>query len=736
MLVPANTMKAPAFLSAAVCGVLLGWPAAAQRVIVPLDGEWQIEDSIAPDTIPEKWVHTVQVPGLANLARPPFPSVDEFDSKEVVSNRIRKGKLPASAAVIGKAGIPRQERNYFWYAKTFRVPSRRQVALLRINKAQFGTAVWLNGRKLGEYAGCFTASQFDATAALNWGADNRLVVRIGAHPAVLPESYPTGSDFEKNRWTPGIYDSVSLHLMDNPVIEDVQVAPRIDPPSIVVQTKLKNFSAKPAAVELQQRVLTWKERRQAAATPVERVQLAPGEQRTVTKTVAMPGAQLWSPEQPFLYVLESSTGGDAVTTRFGVREFRFDTPTKRAYLNGKVYFLRGSNITLHRFFEDPLAANLTWDEAWVRRLLGEIPKQMNWNTFRFCIGPVPDKWLEIADEAGLLIQNEFFIWTGAPSWGGGYERRWDPDELIRQYADWIRDNQNHPSVVIWDANNESSDDVFAEKVIPAVRGLDLSHRPWENSYNLPAGPDDPVEDHPYLFSRNQGDKKVFDMTELERMSSTGRSLSTPSGHAMVLNEYGWLWLLRDGTPVELTPKVYEHLLGKDATPKQRLAEYGYLLGGLTEFWRAQRNHAGVLHFVYLTSCYPGAYTCDNFEDVKSLRLEPHFADYVREAFKPLGVYINFWQPVLKPEKKRFTIMMVNDEETAAEGRIVLTLEREGGEAIAREERKFRVAPRGQETLFIDLGVPAVDGPLVLKAAAYNGTAKEPTVSRRKVRVTQ
>jgi hypothetical protein len=38
-----------------------------------------------------------------------------------------------------------------------------------------------------------------------------------------------------------------------------------------------------------------------------------------------------------LYTLESSTGGDTLSTRFGVREFRFDTATKRAYLNGKVY---------------------------------------------------------------------------------------------------------------------------------------------------------------------------------------------------------------------------------------------------------------------------------------------------------------------------------------------------------------------------------------------------------------
>ena len=219
-----------------------------------------------------------------------------------------------------------------------------------------------------------------------------------------------------------------------------------------------------------------------------------------TQTIGIPDARLWSPEDPFLYVIETSTGGDSVKTRFGMREFRFDAATKRAYLNGKVYYLRGSNITLHRFFEDPLCRDLPWKESWVRKLLGELPKKMHWNYFRFCIGPVPDRWLEICDEAGLLIQNEFFVWTGGPGWYKGYSRTHDPEEMIRQYRDWLRDNWNHPSLVVWDANNETKDDIFGAKIIPAVRPLDLSQRPWENSYNPPAGPDDPVEDHPYLMS--------------------------------------------------------------------------------------------------------------------------------------------------------------------------------------------------------------------------------------------
>ncbi len=128
--------------------------------------------------------------------------------------------------------------------------------------------------------------------------------------------------------------------------------------------------------------------------------------------------------------------------------------------------------------------------------------------------------MDYADEAGLLIQNEFFIWTGHGTpepW-----RQWDTHELIGEFKEYMRDNWNHPSQAIWDAANETEADVLGEKVIPAVRGLDLSNRAWENGYNLPSGPDDPVEDHPYLFN-----KPAFQMSDLEKMTG-GRS--TNSGH--------------------------------------------------------------------------------------------------------------------------------------------------------------------------------------------------------------
>lgn len=704
----------------------------APRGTVSLDGVWRMADSVDGDRIPAQFSHTAPVPGLANLATPPFPDVDRFDSREFIATQIRNKLLPESARTTA-VGVPRQKRNWFWYERTFRAPARREVAVLKINKAQFGTAVWLNGKKIGEYTGCFTASYFDVTAAVNWLGENRLIVRIGAHPAALPPTIMPGIDQEKIKWTPGIYDSVSVFFSDNPFIEQIQVAPRLATSEIVIQTVVHNRSAKPVSFALTHNVREWKSGAAAGRGTPRRMTLAAGERQTVMDRVGIPKPSLWSPERPFLYVLDSSTGGDSASTRFGMREFRFDTATRRAYLNGSVYFMRGSNITLHRFFEDPKAGALPWNEKWVRKLLAEIPKQLHWNTFRFCIGPVPDFWLDVADEAGLLIQNEYFIWTLQNNW----HKEWDLKQLTADYRDWMRDNWNHASVVIWDASNESWSDELTDIVIPAVRGDDLSNRPWENSFNLPGGPDDPMEHHPYLFSRNRVPGKAqFDMTMLEdTLMPRPGGAAAATGHALILNEYGWLWLNRDGTPTVLTTGVYENLLGPNSTTEQRFQTNAYLLAGLTEYWRAHRLYAGILHFVYLMSSYPGVYTSDHFRDIEKLDLEPNFVDYVGESFKPLGVYIDFWRPTLQAGAvRKIRVMMVNDIPEARRGILTLRLEpREGGSAVFSQETAFEIGPSGQHSIAFNVTVPDITGDFLLRASASSAAAE--TTSRRFVKVT-
>ena len=673
---------------------------------------------MAANDPPRQFRHAVPVPGLANLARPPFPDVDKFDSQELIANRIRRKLLPESARVH-TAGVSHQERNYFWYRTSFEAPAVRAAAILKINKAQFGTAVWLNGKPLGEYSGCFSASYFVLTDPIRWNAKNELLIRIGAHPGVLPVTYPAGTDFEKLKWTPGIYDQVSVCFCDNPVIESIQVAPRVGTSEAVIQTRLRNYGPHCSTV-LGQQISPWRgSAKRAEAEPLS-VDLQPGEEKVLTQKVTIPNARLWSPDDPFLYVLNTTTSGDSLSTRFGMREFRSDARTRRFYLNGHEYYLRGSNITLHRFFEDPGCASLPWNDRWVRKLLVDIPRQMHWNSFRFCIGPVPDRWLDIADEAGLLIQNEFFIWTGAPNWDPGYARHWDADEMLRQYHDWVRDGRNHPSVAIWDANNETLDPVFGDKIIPAVRSSDLSNRPWENSYNAPAAADDPIEAHPYLFHETAAGNKIkFHLSDLAQMDGVPRVGYLPKEpHPILINEYGWLWVNRDGSPTLLTQTLYPRLLGTNATAAERFSFDAYALAAETEFWRAHRQCAGVMHFVYLTCSYPGVFTSDHFLDVRKLKLEPHFADYLSEAFKPLGVYLDFFQPTLASGSERsFTVKMVNDQNKPVAGELVLSLEADGRGKLAQRAVHFQIAALGDVTLPVPLAIPTSAGKCILKATA-------------------
>jgi beta-galactosidase len=719
---------------------------AIQRTTLSLDGQWDMEDSVGADEIPKAYSHKAPVPGLAHSAIPAFPDVDQYQSRELLSNLMRQGRYAkADYQKLGSArGISHQKRNYFWYRKVFDAPAKDAVALLKVNKAQFGTVVYLNGVRIGEHDPCFTAAYFDVTSAIHWGAPNELVIRIGAHPGVLPENVSQGTDFEKNRWTPGIYDDVKLLVMNNPVISTVQVAPQLGSSSILVQTELHNYADHAITSKVQQQVLEWKSRTVSSDNVKTEVEVPAHGSKTVTQTVPIPNAHLWTPEDPFLYRVSTHTEGDAVDTRFGMREFHFDTVTQRAYLNGRPYFLRGSNITLHRFFEDPESGTLPWNEAWLHRLLVEIPKQLHWNAFRFCIGPVPDRWLEIADENGLLIQNEYMVWTGHPDWRAGYHDRYDTQEMITEYSEWMRDNWNHPSVAIWDATNESWLPQFSSTIIPQVRQLDLSHRPWEDSYNVPAGPDDPVEDHQYLFYRTAmedegggGPVRIppFKMTDLESMLGPGPSAPTSkTGHAMILNEYGWLWLNRDGTPTLLTQKLYPRLLGDQNTTENRFALQAYLLGGETEFWRAYRRYAGVLHFVYLTASDPRAFTSDHFQNLQTLELEPHFAKAMQQAFNPLGVYLNFWQPILSPDEQRdFTVAMVNDEDRPRSGKLRLVFTAEDGKQTAAEDLPFSLAPLGAESYTVAMKTPATPGKYSLQAIASPADdINHPTISRRDV----
>jgi len=473
--------------------------------------------------------------------------------------------------------------------------------------------------------------------------------------------------------------------------------------------------------------------RQVGLPVSDKITLGPGESKTVLQTVTVPDAVLWCPENPFLYVLHSECGSDRCRTRFGMREFRADPATGRAMLNGKPVYLRGASITLHRFFGDPQCDGLPWDEAWLRRFLVDIPRRLHWNAFRLCIGPAPQRWLDLADEAGLLLQYEFPIWSDRPPM---WFTLWKQDEIIAQLQEFVRDNWNHPSVVIWDASNETRWPFLGEKAIPAVRGLDLSDRPWDNGYNKPLRPEDFCEHHPYLM-RTQ--PPFFEMTELERIFGDPKPRAPflpPFPNPAIINEYDWLWLHRDGRPTHLSRPVFEHLVGPAATADQRRQAAAYLLGGLTEFWRAWRKYAGVMYLAYLDADLPDCFTCDNFRDVRRLELDPWFLQFMEQAFKPLGVYVNFWQPqVPASDERHFTVVLTNDTYQAIQGTLELAWQAPDGPKGPKTRVLFEVLPLGQVVRKVPLAAPSEVGSYQLVASAEAPSMPwSPTICRRDVRV--
>lgn len=705
--------------------IALSLNAIAQREILSLNGSWDIEESVSGDIVPLHFSHKVNVPGLVNMSEPAFAYVDKFYSKEYYSNSAaRPGlvKLNINEDTM-KIGYSFQKRNYFWYRKSFETRPGYEVVILKINKAQFGTMVWINGKKAGEYNGCFTAQFYNITALLNKRGKNEVLIRVGAHPAVLPPSVPAGNDFEKRHWTPGIYDDISIIFTNYPYIQNVQVATDIHKNEISVQALIIKKTVT-QNIKLSYSVKEWKSSKEAAS--LTKTNDAGEETSNLIKvTIPIKEASLWSPENPFLYTVSLSTGADNVTIRFGMREFRFDTPTRRAYLNDKLIFLRGSNITLHRFFDDSLCKDHPWDEKWVRKLLTDLPVKYHWNCFRFCIGPVPDKWFDIADEAGLLIQNEYFIWS--------YRPYWDKNILKDQLADWMRDCWNHPSIAWWDINNETHEPILTE-LISQLRSLDLSNRAWDNGYNLPEGDNDPIEDHHYNWYSNHPDCDSWDVQKFER--GTGEKTTNsphPSAHACVLNEYGWLWLKRSGQQTLLTAPIYDSI-AKGFNNQQRQELYAYLLAAETEYFRAHRNYAGVLHFAYLTGDFDGAITGDIFKNPETLEPVAVYDTYFSEIFKPLGVYVNFFPDQVKEHSSvQISVSLVNDEYHTINGKIEMKLTDYSGNEISQATEAFGIGSLSQQTVTIHFQFPEQQGNFWLNTYAVQSDGTK-TLCRRKIKI--
>ena len=188
-------------------------------------------------------------------------------------------------------------------------------------------------------------------------------------------------------------------------MQNIQVAPKISESKARVVAEIRNFADNPRKAndrklvesktkhykpfDVSVQIFERATKKLLASKKIENFEVMPLSMKKLDVELEIPGAKLWSPESPFLYEVKVSTPDDCAAARFGMREFTSHPEEGVFKLNGKPYYLRGTNITFLRFSEDPLRGNLPWDREWVRKLYQNM-KDFNFNSVRHCIGFPPD----------------------------------------------------------------------------------------------------------------------------------------------------------------------------------------------------------------------------------------------------------------------------------------------------------------------------------------------------------
>ncbi len=673
------------------------------RTVINLDGIWDIDEGLMNE-IPRRFggqkslsedmfnIRTVQVPGLVDLSNPPLPTY----------------------------GWNAKHREAFWYHRKFNIaPPFPDLIILKVNKARFGTEVFINGKSAGSHLPNFTPGYFDIRHLLNEsGEANQLLIRIGAFPDSVPDNIVRGGDSEMVNFIPGIYDSVELIMSNSPHIVNIQTAPDIINQKVKIAVTIGNQKNNDTQTIVNYVIRECISGKEVACGQTSSVTVEKNSVVTINSEIKIDNCHLWSPEDPFLYELEADTGNDTALIRFGMRTFRFDKKTKTALLNEKPYYMRGANVCAHRFFEDPLRSNLPWDEQWVRKLHNQF-RRMHWNSLRYTIGFPPEQWYQIADEVGFLIQDEFPLWYSSDEGLGKWPEMLKAENLAEEYKEWITERCNHPCVVIWNAANETRTEQTGN-AIKMVKSMDLSNRPWGNSWGQWQDPDSCIDAHTYLFIDHIVNElpNVFKLSDLVNISPVPRrgveadlvtQIPCDEDKPIFVNEYGWLWLNRDGTPTTLTEKLYNNILGPNASSDDRRLCCARIFAALTEFWRCHRKAAAIIGPFGLCHSRPDGRTCDHFIDIHTLEFEPYFQKYVGDSFSPIGIMLDEWNETLKAgQTRKINIYITNDTNKNWDGKV--SFEFSGnGKTVFEYNQDCKIPAYKQEILKFEYTVPSETG---------------------------
>jgi beta-galactosidase len=427
----------PLFL-ALFCGTLAGTfegASAAPRQITSLDFDWRFHRGDIPGVLPD---HSTN----GNLA-----PASEFLSPAYNDSSWQKINVPHDYIVAGAFDPKADEAHGYlpvepaWYRKAIWIPAtdRGRRLWLEFDGVYRDSRMWLNGHFLGRHESGYTSFCCDISDVAKPGTNNLLVVHVD--PTQFEGWWYEGG---------GIYRHTRL----------VSVAPmHVAPWGVHVVARVSNpGDGRQADARLQITTTVANDATAADhATVLSEVINADGAvvaTRQTTHRLAAKGgfdfqqslalsrANLWSCERPYLYRLRTSVlaGGktiDQITTDFGVRTIRFD-PDHGFFLNGKSVKIKGT-CNHQDFAGVGIALPDRLYELRVQKL-----KEMGANAMRYSHNEMAPELLDACDRLGILVMAE-------------NRHLGDSPEILGELDSLVRQDRNHPSIVIWSISNEEKE---------------------------------------------------------------------------------------------------------------------------------------------------------------------------------------------------------------------------------------------------------------------------------------
>lgn len=310
--------------------------------------------------------------------------------------------------------------------------------------------VLVNGKIAGKHVGSYTRFTIAITPFLNYKDD---IIEVKVNNRFNEDIPPLTADFT---FFGGIYRNINL-LITNPVHFSQKengssgvfiTTPQVSAGTAKVQVKsiIENSSI---AKKVQVQTTLFNAQGKEISSQISALNMLSGASNTVVQDLNnIKQPELWSPENPYLYRVvtkiidvKTKTVLDQVSNPLGFRWFRFDA-NQGFFLNDKPLKLIGASR--HQDYEH--LGNATPDALQIRDV--ELLKKMGGNFLRVAHYPQDPLVLEACDRLGILASVEIPVVNTIT------ESEAFTKNCLDMQVEMIKQNFNHPSIIIWAYMNE------------------------------------------------------------------------------------------------------------------------------------------------------------------------------------------------------------------------------------------------------------------------------------------